>query len=140
MKNKPNLVLTEKDLLEGANNPDRDFSVKFKADLITVLEHMIENKALLKIDLLEFERKEDCGTYRCICGWWAYWLDIPIRYKNGSLTKRFNKTLNSVNIWPVFKSKNKLLYDSYHNRTFFGDGSTDSLPKRLELAKALEVA
>ena len=139
MENKPNLGLTEKDLLEGINNPDRDFLVKFKADLITVLEYMIENKTLLKIDLSQFERKEDCGTYRCICGWWAYWLGIPIRDKNGRLTRRFRQTLDNINVWSGFKNDYISPYSSYHNRTFFGDGSTDSFPKRLELAKALEI-
>ena len=148
MENKPNLVLTAKDLLEGANNPDRDFSAKLKTDLITVLEYMIENKNSMKIDLRYFQHTftggikshNDCGTYRCVAGWWAHWLNIPVRYKNGSLTKRFRQTLDNINIWRGFKSIYISSYSNYHNRTFFGDGSNDSLPVRLGLAKILEIA
>ena len=78
MENKPNLVLTAKDLLEGAKNPNRDFAVKFKADLITVLEYMIKNKKSLNIDLAKYEHKIVVKLIGCVCGWWAHWLDIPI--------------------------------------------------------------
>ena len=139
MENKPNLVLTEKDLLEGARNPDINFAIRFRTDVISVLEHMIENRALLKIDLLEFKTKEECGIYRCICEWWAYWLDIPIKTKSDKFTARFNKTLNNVNAWTVFKAKNRMLYNSYYNNViFFGDGSIDFLSKRLELIRFLK--
>ena len=141
MENKLNLVLTEKDLLEGLKNLDINFAIKFRIDAISVLEYMIKNRTLLKIDLLEFETKEECGIYRCICGWWAYYLDIPIKTKSDKFTARFNETLNNVNAWTVFKAKNRMLYNAYYNSViFFGDISIDSLPKRLELIKFLKVA
>ena len=99
MKNKPNLGLTEKGLRAGVNNPNRSFSVKFKADLIAVLEYMIENQNSMKIGLTYFEEtidlfefgktKEECGTFRCVAGWWAYWLGIPILARSGKFTNRF---------------------------------------------------
>ena len=119
MENKLNLVLTEKDLLEGLKNLDINFAIKFRIDAISVLEYMIKNRTLLKIDLLEFETKEECGIYRCICGWWAYHLDIPIKTKSDKFTARFNETLNNVNAWTVFKAKNKMLYNSYYNNVIF---------------------
>ena len=67
----------------------------FKADLITVLDYMIKNKKSLKIGLADYEHKYRCKTYRCVCGWWAYWLDIPILTKpirvkyNNQISKKF---------------------------------------------------
>ena len=136
MKNKPNLVLTEQDIRAGVKNPDRAFSKKLKTDLITVLEHMIKNKKSLKIDLDWFEKIDlGCGTYRCVCGWWAYWLDIPIRTNDRDFSIRFEQTLYQDDIWEGFQNK-QVNVSTYHH-IFFGDSGT--LSQRLKLAKALEI-
>ena len=141
MENKPNLVLTAKDMRAGAKNPDRDFAVKFKADLITVLEYMIKNKKSLNIGLAEYEHKYRCKTYRCVCGWWAHWLDIPIMTKpigvkyNNDITKKFNETICNSDIWKGFVGCPR-----YFGEQFFGDHRYGTLSQRLKLAKALEVA
>ena len=141
MKNKPNLVLTGKDLLDGAKKPNRNFSAKLKTDLITVLEYMIENKNSMKIDLKHYQHTftsgNDCGTYRCVCGWWAYWLDIPILTKTGRYTNRFLETFNDDLFWGFARTK-KLQSNSSFKAAFFA--SSGSLENRLKLAKALEVA
>ena len=141
MKNKPNLVLTEKDLLAGIKNPNRNFSKKLKADLITVLEYMKENAKVLKIDLGWYKVKRGCGTYRCICGWWAYWLGIPIR-KDGDedLTNRFKNVFHDGGLWQGFEFDEAFSYMSSYSTMFFGDRCSGSVTKRLALAKTLKVA
>ena len=135
MENKPNLGLTEKDLRAGAKNPNRAFSKKLKTDLITVLEYMIENKNSMKIDLDWFEKIAGCGTYRCVCGWWAYWLDIPIKTTRRDFSIRFEQTLYQDDLWKGFQ--NKQIHITTYHHIFFGDSGT--LSQRLELAKALEI-
>ena len=145
MKNKPNLVLTKQDLLAGISGikkPNRKFIIKFKTDLITVLEYMIENQESLKIDLGRYNIKRECGTYRCVCGWWAYWLGIPIREDgDGDLTYRFINVFHDETLWERFFFENNSFLNKYPCSTiFFGDRFHGSVTKRLALAKTLKVA
>ena len=41
---KPPLILKEKDLRAGIDNPNYDFAVNLKTDLISVLEFIIDNE------------------------------------------------------------------------------------------------
>ena len=82
---KPPLILKEKDLRAGIDNPSYDFAVNLKTDLITVLEFIIANEDNLKIDLGSYQMKmnasfTNAGLIVAFAGWWAHWLDSS--YKN----------------------------------------------------------
>ena len=78
---KPPLILKEKDLRAGIDNPSYGHAVNLKTDLIAVFQCMIKYEETLKInlDFFEYYHTEECETYRCVAGWWAYWLGIPIK-------------------------------------------------------------
>ena len=137
MIDKLNLVLTEKDLLTGIKNSSADFSAKLKTDLITILKYMIKNRTLLKIDLSVFEKRKDCGTYRCVCGLWAYCLNIPIKTKTDRLTIRFQRIFRDDDLWKGFARTKKLQSNFSFNEAFFE--KTNSLEKRLARARKLKV-
>ena len=146
MNDKPNLVLTEKDLLEGAKNPNADFSKKLQKDLISLFEFLIENQNDIKVNL-EVEEQHNCilcGIHRNISGWWAYWLDIPIHVfepaaavQDYELSDRFKNAMYDDNIWQGFAIIEKQIDAEYFY--FFGDNTAGSLEDRLELAKALQI-
>ena len=111
---KPPLILDEEKLQAGIDNPSYDFAVNLKADLITVLEFIIANEDNLKIDLGSYQIKKECklyecGTFRCVAGWWAYWLGVPILSKNYSHTLRFENIFCNENLFLCFEKP--LYYD-----------------------------
>ena len=150
MNDKPNLVLTEKDLLEGIKNPSADFSTKLKTDLISILEFLIENQSDMKINFeIQYEQScSVCGTYRSVAGWWAYWLEIPIHdieleiAPKYEVSTRFKNTLYKDDLWKGFNDNVwlELPYTDYHY-IFFGydHNISATLFRRLKLAKALQI-
>ena len=139
---KPPLILKEKDLLNKKLHKTKKFAVNFKADLVSVLQCMIKYEETLKINLDYFQTKTDCGTYRCVAGWWAFWLGVPIMAKNHFHTLRFRKIFCNENLFLCFE---KLLYydcnDDIIDRceVFFGCSESKTLPERLAIAKKLKV-
>ena len=141
---KPPLILKEQDLLNKKLHKTKKFALNLKADLIAVLEFLIKNKKTLKIDLNINEHKTECGTYRCVSGWWAYWLGIPILSQSntfggqyGGQHLRYVKTFRNVDVFSYFYSTDddkRLL-----RGMFFGGQSYGALPERLKLAESLKL-
>lgn len=81
---KPNLKLTAKDF-EGffkrsAWNLTEKEGLAIASDLKTLLQFLIDNEKEMNIDLENCEEKLDCGTYRCVAGWWCAFLGKRIRF------------------------------------------------------------
>ena len=118
----------------------KKFATELKADLISLLQFLIANKETLKIDLNCYQEIKPCGTYRCVAGWWAYWLGVPI--KDGNITTdSFDKIFCSYKIFGGFV--NNVKYSSlkeidYHNM-IFGDVLKGNLYERLSKVESLEV-
>ena len=131
---KPPLILKEQDFSDRdmRKKPSKKLLENFKADLISVLQFMIDNKKTLKLRFgCNFE--SSCGTYRDMIGWWAYWLGIPIihpRTKNNS--KRFSR----------FYSVNAKLFEYFEQELYFGMAfysGAGTLIEKLKLAKSLKL-
>ena len=143
---KPNLILNETDLRAGIDNPSYEHAVNLKADLITVYQYMIDNEKDLKINLNYLEHANKCGTYRCVCGWWSYWLNIPIISKKISryiikYTSRFKNIFCNRKFFMCFEELVVLDSDGDYIKIynlFFGDGGYATLPERLIRAESLE--
>ena len=139
---KPNLILDEEKLRAGIDKQSYDFTVNLKTDLIAVLEFMIANKDKLKIDLQFYQIEQEwefyeCGTYRCVAGWWAFWLGIPVKDDKGDLTNRFKDIFHSDDLCKGFVRKDlDLGFDSCDYEIF---GSGKSVPERLKLVKSLKI-
>ncbi len=137
---KPPLILKEKDLRAGIDNQNYEFRLNLKKDLISVFQCLRDNEKTLKINLIDYEYETECGTYRCVCGWWAHWLDIPIKTAGGNLTARFKKIFLNSDLWKGFvkKSSDNWVMPSYGN-IFFGSTSSGTLPKKLARAQSLQI-
>ena len=99
---KPPLILDEKKLRAGVDNQSYEFAVNLKADLIAVLQFMKDNEDNLKIDLGNYET--ECGTYRCVAGWWAFWLGIPVNMDGVRVTNRFKDIFWNNKFFKCFKT------------------------------------
>ena len=142
MEPKPPLILKEQDLLNKELHKTKKFAVNFKADLVSVLKPMIKYEETLKINLDYFQTKTDCGTYRCVAGWWAFWLGVPIMAKNHFHTLRFRKIFCNENLFLCFEQI--IEYDDdgeciSMRDLFFAAAEYGTLPERWERAKKLKV-
>ena len=137
MQLKAVLKLTEQDLLNG--NKSKNIKENLKADLISVLQFMIDNKDTLKIDLDYYEYENKYGIYRNVAGWWAYWLGIPIKTEGNNLTDRFKKVfIIKANLFKNFNSPCSYYKEELDLfKFFFGTSEYGDLPKRWIRAKTL---
>ena len=138
---KPNLILFEQNLLAGIDNPSYEYAVILKADLIAVFKFLIKYEKYLKINLDYFERQNECRTYRCVAGWWGYWLDIPIKTDEINYTDRFKNIFCNRKFFMCFEELVVLDSDGDYIKMynlFFGDGGCGTLPERLIRAESLE--
>ena len=138
---KPPLILDEKKLRAGIDNPSYEYAVNLKADLIAVYQCLIDNETDLNINLNFFENENKCGTYRCVAGWWAYWLNIPITAYRQSMTYRFEKIFCNSKFFMCFEELVVLdtapcikMFD-----LFFGDAGCGTLPERVIRAESLKI-
>ena len=139
---KPNLILNETDLRAGIDNPSYEHAVNLKADIITIFKFLIKYEKDLKIDLDLYENETECGTYRCVSGWWAYWLGIPIKTDTEKYTDRFKNIFCNKMLFDCFEELEGYIdcdgdYIKMYN-LFFGDAGCGTLPERLIRAKSLE--
>ena len=58
----------------------------------------------MNIDLDRFERKTDCGTYRCVAGWWWHFLGEKI-YRGDNQTKGFEAIYRRCGFMSCFLNK-----------------------------------
>ena len=145
---KPNLILNETDLRAGIDNPSYEHAVNLKADLIAVYQCLIDNEKDLKINLNYFEYANKCGTYRCVCGWWSYWLNIPIISKKFSsyiikYTDRFENIFCNIKFFHCFEELKVVDSDGNYIKMFdlfFGISKNGILPERQIRAKSLKIS
>ena len=140
---KPPLILKEKDLLKGIDNPSEQYAINLRTDLVSVYQCMIDNGQYLNIDLCFYEHKDGCKTYRCVCGWWAYWLGIPILTDQLDYTDRFQNIFWNMKFFLCFK---EIIYFSTKGEKismfdlFFGTDHNSTLAERLTRARYLEIS
>ena len=138
---KPNLKLTAKDfegfVKRGAEDLTKKEGLAIANDLKTLLQFMIDNEVEMNIDLSSFENKTDCGTYRCVCGWWCFFLGKQI----GSFG---NRTVFFDNVFSgVFGSDLMCKFFNKHGfywNDFFGLAVDGNLQDRLDKTNKLITA
>ena len=136
---KPNLKLTAKDfegfVKRGAENLTKKEELAIANDLKTLLQFMIDNEVEMNIDLDSFENKTDCGTYRCVCGWWCFFLGKRI-VSIGNRTAFFRGVFSSAtDLMDKFFTKH-----SFNWEHFFGLGACGNLQDRLDKTNELITA
>ena len=139
---KPPLKLTEQDLLNKKLHKTKKFAVNFKADLLAVFQYLIKYEETLNIDLDLYEYSTNCRTYRCVGGWWAYWVGIPVMVNKFFCSSRFNNIFCNENLFLCFEQI--IEYDDdgeciSMRDLFFAAAEYGTLPERRERAKKLKV-
>lgn len=129
-----NLKLTAADfksfLKRGAENLTKEEDLLIVNDLKTLLEFMIENESEMNIDLDYYETS--CGTYRCVAGWWSFYLGEKV-YNGEHFTTFFKRVFGVYRcLMDVFFRK----YDFVWNE-FFGLKGSGNLERRLERIEEL---
>ena len=137
MEPKPPLKLTEQDLLKGIESRSIPYAQNLQDDLQAVLQCLIDNEKTLKINLDFFELTVKNKTYRDVSGWWAFWLNIPIRWEDA--TSNFIKIFYNKRFFLCFEDNS--FGDEYNLfDSFFGDSTYGTLQERKTKAQYLRYA
>ena len=138
---KPNLKLTAKDFegfaKRGAGDLTKKEDLAIANDLKTLLQFMIKNEAEMNINLSFFKLKTDCGTYRCVTGWWCFFLGKRVEH-DGRLTAFFKRVFdNFFSLRFMYKFFTK---HGFNWNAFFGAPGYGNLQDRLDRTNELITA